>query len=233
MNSVIEESLGLQSIASAAQLKSGVTFEQLVHERFEPYIGLTADEIAQRLGLRIKRGAKNFYSVLTNRILGIGDDKTAAEFAKAGITLRTMRLKPSGMPKEAVSFRAFNYIDLVQQEWEDSDLRLNLTSRFIFVVYQLDRDEVPTLLRTQFWTMPIADVDGPAKRCFEQTVQLVMEDKAEYLPKASENKVCHVRPHGRDASDKLQTPSGRWVVRKSFWLNQRYLADQLASGEDS
>jgi len=233
MNSVIDESLRLEPAVAVDELKSGRTFEQVIHDRFRPYIGMSADDIADELGVTIRRGAKNFYSILTNRILGIGDKARAAEFEKADVTIRTMRLKPSGMPREAVSFKAFKYLDLVQQEWEDSDLRDDLTRRFFFVIYQLDRDGVPSLLRTQFWTMPIKDVEIHGRRCFERTAELILEDKADELPRSSENKVCHVRPHGRDSSDTLPTPSGKQVVRKSFWLNQRYLADQLAGGGDS
>lgn len=237
MNFVIDQSMKAQSAITAAELRTGRTLEQLIHERFAPFLGMTADRIAVEVGVTANRGAKNYYSLLTNRILkpilGVDPEKEIAEFVKAGITMRTMRLKPSGMPKEAVSFKAFDYLDLVNQEWPTSDLRDDLMRRFFFVVYQLDKNEVPTLTRTQFWSMPMRDVEGPGRACFDRTVALIREDKADYLPKSTENRVCHVRPHGRDSSDRLLTPTGRWVVRKSFWLNQRYLGDQLATGEDS
>lgn len=233
MNSVIDESLKLQAAVTASELRSGESLESLIHERFAPFIGKTADEIADQLNIGVKRGAKSFYAIITKRILGVSPDSSIAEFEKAGIIVRTMRLKPSGLPKEAVSFPAFDYCDLVEQEWENSDLRDDLTRRFFFVVYKLDRDDIPTLVRTQFWTMPPRDVEGPGRDCFNRTIELIMEDKADYLPKSTENKVCHVRPHGRDSSDTLQTPTGSRAVRKSFWLNQRYLAEQLKGGKDS
>ncbi|MBN1192815.1 MAG: DNA mismatch repair protein [Coriobacteriia bacterium] len=233
MNSVIADSLDRQAAVSASELRSGETFEDIVHSRFRLYIGLTADEIASRLDVRIKRGAKNFYAVLTKRILGIAADKKVAEFEKAGLVVRTVRLKPNGNPKEAVSFPAFDYCNLVEQQWEDSDLRGQLTRRFFFVVYQLDEKGVPTLIRTQFWTPPTYDVEYHARECFERTVVLIREDKVEYLPGTSDNEVCHVRPHGRNSHDLVPTPSGGLAVRKSFWLNQSYIARQLADAQDS
>ncbi len=233
MNSVIDNSLRLEPSVSAADLKGSRSFEQVVHDRFKPYLGMTAAEIAEALDVRIQVTAKNFYAILTKRILGVGDKSRIAEFEKADVTLKTVRLKHTGMPKEAVSFKAFDYLDLVQQEWESSSLRSDLTRRFFFVIYQLDRAGTPTLSRTKFWTMPIEDVDSHGRRCFERTVELILDDKAEELPGSGENKVCHVRPHGRNKSDTLPTPSGRQVVRKSFWLNQRYLAERLAEDSDS
>jgi len=188
MNSVIEESLTMQAAVSAHELRSGSTFEEAVHERFRPFVGMAASEIAEELGVRANRNAKAFYHLLTKRILGIQPDKKIAEFEKAGITVRTIRLRPDGVPKEAVSFKAFNYLDLIKQTWEDSDLREDLTRRFFFVIYQLDENDVPRLLRTQFWTPPIGDVDTYARECFETTVDLVREDKLEYLPRSADGK---------------------------------------------
>lgn len=226
MNTVAQGSLGMKSVA-ADEVIRGRSLEEVVVSRFEPYIGKTADEIADMAGLTAKRHAKNFYAVLTKRILGAGDKDKIAEFEKADIQVKTMRLLPNGRPKEDLPFRAFDYCDLVQQDWESSDLREVLGKRYFFVIYQLDRDDVPTLVGTRFWTMPVSDIEGPARRCFDETQSRIEEDKAEYLPKKSENRVCHVRPHGRDSRDVISTPSGRPVCRKSFWLNGSYIKDQL------
>ncbi len=233
MNSVIDRSLSLETAVAPEELKTGRTFEEVVHERFKPFIGTTPEEIAERLGVDAARNAKSFYALITKRILGVREDKKIAEFEKADIIVRTIRLKLNGVPKEAISFKAFSYLDIVTQTWEESDLREDLTRRFFFVIYQLDGQGQARLSRTQFWTPPIEDVESHGQRCFEQTVQMIKEDRAEYLPKASENKVCHVRPHGRNSRDMLPTPGGGRVVRKSFWLNQRYMAQQLATIEDS
>jgi len=230
MNAVINESLKLQSVAGAVEAtKQGVHFEQLVHARFRPYVGKTADEIADELGVKIQRGAKNFYAVLTKRILGVDPERRIAEFEKANVHVSTVRLKPNGVPKEDLPFRAFDYCDLVQQHWESSDLRNELQRRFFFVIYQLDREEVPTLTETRFWSMPVSDIEGPARECFDETIHRIEEDRADYLPKKSENVVCHVRPHGRDSRDVVPTPSGKLSCRKSFWLNGSYIKRQLDS----
>jgi DNA mismatch repair protein MutH len=214
------------SIADARALRTD-SFETLVAKHFEGYIGMTADAIAAKLEMRINRNAKNFYAVLTKRMLGVAPDATILEFDKADVQVKTIRLLPSGRPKEDVPFRAFDYCDLVEREWDDSDLRSDLSKRFLFVIYQLDAAGVPTLLGIRFWSMPVSDIEGPARDCYRETVTRVREDRAEYLPKKSENRCCHVRPHGRDSRDTVATPSGRLVCRKSFWLNGTYIRDEL------
>lgn len=230
MNSIIADSLGLQRETKAiakTEVESGASFEEAIAARFSPYIGWPADEIAAHFGLRTAPRPKSFYALLTKRILGLKDDEVAAEFAKADIQVKTMRLLPSGRPKEDISFPAFSYTGLIEQQWETSDLRDALTKRFFFVIYQLDDTDTPRLIGTRFWTMPLEDVDGLARECFDETVFRIMEDRAEYLPKKSENEAVHVRPHGRDSRDVIPTPSGGLVCRKSFWLNGTYIRRQL------
>lgn len=226
MNTVVLSSPAMKSVA-AAEVIGGRPFEEVVAERFARFAGRTADEIAEAVRLRAKRHAKNFYAVLTKRILGVAEAEKIAEFEKADIQVKTMRLLPTGRPKEDLPFRAFDYCDLMAQSWETSELRESLGKRFFFVIYQLDAAGVPRLLGTRFWTMPVSDIDGAARRCFEETQLRIAEDKAEYLPRKSENPVCHVRPHARDSRDVIPTPSGRLVCRKSFWLNGSYIKDRL------
>lgn len=226
MNSIISDAVGWTPVV-AAEVASGMDFEDAIAALFKPYIGMTAEKIAGHLGIRTSPRPKSFYALITNRILGLKDKERAAEFEKADIQVKTMRLKPNGTPKEDVSFPAFKYRDLVEQEWESSDLREALSKRFFFVIYQLDRDGVATLVGTRFWTMPVDDIEAHAKRCFERTICLIREDKAQYLPKKSENPAVHVRPHGRNSQDVLPTPAGTLVCKKSFWLNGSYLKDQL------
>ena len=50
---------------------------------------------------------------------------------------------------------------------------------------------------------------------------------ANNLPKQSESRVAHVRPHGRDSRDTLPLPDGRVMTKQCFWLNNTYIAQQI------
>ena len=47
------------------------------------------------------------------------------------------------------------------------------------------------------------------------------------FPKASENPVCHVRPHAQNANDTYELPDGRQYPKQCFWLNNTYIYDQI------
>lgn len=62
---------------------------------------------------------------------------------------------------------------------------------------------------------------------FRETSRGVSND----LPKQSESEVAHVRPHGRNAQDKLPLPDGRMMTKQCFWLNHGYLERQIREGD--
>jgi len=233
MRAVVDSGLDAKSIRREAA-EENLGLEDLVKSRFSSYIGLTSEQLAARFELNIK--AKGFFASVTNRILGLSEKDKVLDFEKAGLKVKTIRLKQNSVPKEDISFKAMDYQEVVTQDWEESDFYQDLTSRFLFVVYRIQKEddiEVTRLERVSFWTMPAADLDGEAKRCFEETVARIADGRAYELPKKSENRCVHVRPHGRNKEDTRETPQGVQVTKKCFWLNASYIAEQLRQLQDS
>ena len=92
----------------------GLDFLSLVKRRFEPYVGLSEKELAELCGYgwQGKRKPKNLCALITQHILGVEEDAKIVEFEKAGVKAKTMRVKRNGMPKESISFPAFDYFKL-------------------------------------------------------------------------------------------------------------------------
>ncbi len=206
---------------------------ELVRARFKPYIGLTQRELYVRLGLAKPNGKfpKSAGALVTNRVLGIDDDNEIDEFAKAGIRTKTIRLKGNGMPKEAISFPAFNYFELETTPFEDSDFYGYLQQKWLFVIYRQRDDGEFRLCDVMFWQMPDSDIPE-ARRCYEQMQQNVREGRADVSVRSTENRCCHVRPHARNSKDVLPQPHGAPVVKKCFWLNQSYLKEEIGARPD-
>ena len=207
-----------------------MTLLELVQNRFAPYIGLTEQELGERFGY-IKQGQrkpKNLCALVTRRILGVSDDAKIEEFEKAGIKPKTMRIKRNGTPKESVSFPYFDYFELVETPFEDSDFAGYLDQKYLFVIYREDDVErnVYRLADVAFWQMPDDDLEE-AERCYEEMRHRIAIGRAQDSVKSSESRCCHVRPHGRDSSDTLPTPQGDYVVKKCFWLNAQYLKGEI------
>ena len=232
MNIIIEkwlfekELLELEPVIKSANELEGRTFDEIVYRKFQPYIGMKVDEIRQRLGLDINPKAKNYYATLSLRILGVQTMK-AEEFEKADITIKTIRVDRNNMPKEDISFPYFKYKEIVNEDWDTSTLRSYLERRFFFVVYKYDKVKDLFLYGVKFWAMPIADIDGEVQRVWNKTVHSIKEERASYLPKKAQSPICHVRPHGKNKKDIIETPNGEFLVKKSFWLNRDYIKCQI------
>ena len=196
---------------------------ELLRKRFSPYFGMTEEELATRFGVS---KSKNRCARITKKILGVADEAEIEEFAKAGIVPKTIRLKKSGRPKEALSFPAFSYFDLAERDFEDSDFQGYLQQKYLFVLYREDDAGAYCLQDIRFWQMPEDDLRD-AELCYDKMRDNVLKGRADVSVRSSENRCCHVRPHGRDSRDTRPQPFGPPVVKKCFWLNQSYLQEEI------
>jgi DNA mismatch repair protein MutH len=166
------------------------------------------------------KNQKGFHRNLANRILSAGSG-SVQELQKADIELKTIRLNESGKPREAMSFPGFKFNEIIHQEWEDSNFFEKLECKFLFVIFRTDENGVETLDKVAYWNMPYGD-RLEAQAVWEETRRRVKID-ARNLPKATDNRVAHVRPKGRNKADTLPTPQGTQVTKQCFWLNQSYI----------
>lgn len=195
------------------------TFESATSKHFQSYLGLTLDEIASKLEYDTKSKQRKWY--LSKRILA-GNGSDISELVKADILLKTVSLTQSGKGREDMSFPAFKYLEIMRQEWEESDFSEQIEKRFLFVVFQADKDGVDRLVKTQYWNMPYED-RLEARRVWEETKLRVGID-ARNLPGKKESEVSHVRPHARNRKDVDVTPQNELLVKKCFWLDMKYIA---------
>lgn len=203
-----------------------VTFEEATRLRFEPFFGMKVSEISARFDFYKKsKNHKGFHSDLALRILADGGS-SVPELNKADIKLKTIRVRTSRktgelMPKEAMSFRNFKYLEIINQEWEESEFFEDIERRFLFVIFKLDEKGEEVLAKAFYWNMPYEDRLA-AQRVWEKT-KVQVGINARKLPKSTESAVAHVRPHARNSRDTEETPQGEQLVKKSFWLNQKYI----------
>lgn len=210
------------------------TIEEVVVDKFKKYIGKTDKEILSMLGWNPKKNSKNFKRLLANRILtGTGSNKIE-EFEKANITMRAIVLEHTGILVQSISFPAFDYKDLVTQVWYDeeeeymSDFHAQLeTKKFLFVVFQKKKDSSDIVLRkVKFWNFPMKHL-AEAERVFDKTIECINDGRYKDLPKISESEIAHVRPHGKDSTDTVETPQHTKEMKKCFWLNAKFIQREL------
>ncbi|NCU38205.1 DNA mismatch repair protein [Candidatus Saccharibacteria bacterium] len=220
-NQNIEDEL----IRTEADAERGI--EQVALGKFGNLRGLSVNELAQIYGMQGQNlRSKSYFYSLTMRILG-SKKKYIPEFEKAGIVIKTIRLRQNGTPKESMSFPAFKFQEIAEQEWEESELYDKLNQKFLFVIFRYDNEDVLRFEKVMFWNMPYADRES-AYQAWDRTKQAIVESRIERFPKISNSPVIHVRPHGKNSDDVLPFPDGSLHTKQCFWLNAKYIASQIS-----
>ncbi|MFC6206296.1 Sau3AI family type II restriction endonuclease [Levilactobacillus tongjiangensis] len=197
-----------------------------------------------------------------------------AEFEKAGIVPKTVRFDEKGRNKESMSFAPFRFKNLAQQSWDetrDSEMadwhKFLLDSKFLFIVFQMV-DGAELFQGFRFFNVPYSDLNGDIREVWEDTVSkikhgvtleavksstansgyVVNNNFVKLGQKASQRKICHVRPHAQKSdysvngksSDELPSAiiwknrpnntklfSDNWMTTQSFWFNHDYVRKQV------
>ena len=212
------------------------SFEEYVTNKIKAYRNYSVEELCDIFEISFEKRPKNLEAMLTYRILGIKGNR-AEEFEKANIVVKTIRVNSKNTIKESMSFPTFKFKELINETWEESTFYNYLSeTRFLFVVYKFDEHNELRLKGCQFWNIPYRDLEGEVRSVWERTKQVIIEGlqittkngkNYNNFPKASENRVSHVRPHARNAKDTYELPDGRVYPKQCFWLNNTYILSQL------
>jgi DNA mismatch repair endonuclease MutH len=225
--SYVNQIISGQTTATTLPITHATTIETAADRVLRPYIGKTVTEIAKQLGIH-KQGKndKGFYRNLAVRMLG-GSGRTIPELEKASVELKTIRVNQAWQPAEAMSFPGFKYLEIINEQWENSSFCTKIEQKFLLVVFRTNENGELVFATARFWNMPFPDRQE-ARRVWQETKRRISIDAAN-LPKSSDSHVAHVRPKARNAQDTLPTPQGTMLVKKCFWLNREYIANIIAS----
>lgn len=217
---------GEKVLSAVLDISEKVTFEEAVRRRFSKFEGQTVAEIAASFGLaKTSKSQKSFNRRLAVKMLAAGGN-SIPELDRAGIELKTIRLGKNGKPRESMSFPGFKFLEIINEDWEESSFFEKIEKKFLFVVFEPGDSE--ELFRGAFlWNMPYVD-RLEAQRVWEDTKRRVAIDATD-LPGITESHVAHVRPKGRDGNDKIPTPQGGMHLRQAFWLNASFIGSIINS----
>lgn len=229
------------------------SFDEYIKLKINKNIGKTDEELCLLFN-REYNNNKSQWVDLSYRMLGIKSNK-AEEFIKANIIVKSVRIEENGRMIESSPLPTITFKELVNQEWEDSDLfRYFETTKFLFVVYK-KKGKNYVLKGCKLWNMPYNDLNVDVYqgwKLIKNTVKngIKLEKKKidkkiivkNNLPKKNANRIIHIRPHTSKTFYKFkdgeifgngiytngdELPDGRWMTKQSFWINNSYIISQL------
>ncbi len=229
-------------------------FEKYIIDKINQNKGLTKEQLILKYHGKQDLKSKNIYNLLTYKMLGVNGDK-ALEFEKANIEVKTIRLNERNTITESMSFPAFNVLELLKEDWEESTVYEKFSAtKFLFVVYKKVGNTY-VLHGSMFWNMPVEDLEGQLKlewkrtyKIFKEGVKLTPKQRGKQivvssnLPKLSNTEILHVRNHsqksvyvidgvkygnGKIERDGDLLPNGDIISKQCFWLNNKYILKQI------
>lgn len=214
------------------------TFNEFVFNIIAKYKGKSQNELMKEFNIDTK--AKNVNSMLISRMFNVKSKLSETEeFQKAKIIPKTIRIEENGRIKESISFPYFKYTEIVNQDWETSDLREELeTTKYMFFIFKMENGEY-IFKGIKLWNMPEIDIETSVMEMWKKTYNTIKTGnivksiengirKTNFVG-MSENNVCHVRPHGRNASDVCKLPvadkltGATEYTKHCFWINNNYI----------
>lgn len=229
------------------------SFAELIVDKIDFYKGKSDKELCNLFGREYNNNKAQWVD-LAYRMLGIKSNR-AEEFQKANIVVKAIRLEENGVMRESSPLPTFRFKELVNQEWEESELYdYLLNTKFLFVVYKKSNN-MYYLKGAQLWSMPQEDLDSTVREGWEEIKKVVKngviltpkETKTRVIvqnnfPSKADNRIIHIRPHANKSyyvfsngmtlgngsiNDTNELPDGRRMPTQSFWLNNTYIISQI------
>lgn len=253
--SIAKEPTGVYGkLIQSVVIAKNQTIEEVVISKFKDYYGKNIDQIIALTGVELNTKSKNFYASLTKAILGIELNKEIEEFEKANIEVKTIRIELNSSIEQSVSFPAFEFTKIYTEKWSSSEFKDLIERKFLFVFLK-NNGKCYFLEKVKFWNMPLIDRNEARKVWLKTKYQIqngaIFKDyerdnqggirysqkgnpiRLNYFPKSSENKVCHVRPHGSDSTETFPLPikdkklNVTEYSKQCFWINKTYIRDEI------
>lgn len=229
---IIDNASEYEAVIKDSSILKKQSLEEYILNKLKPYYNQDIEFLKHKFDIPYTVSNKSFTYLLAKGMLNVVNEKIE-EFEKANIKIKAIRLRPDGMPKESMSFPAFKYTEIVNEEWLDSELYETFsTTKYLFMIYQYIDDNTLLFKKAMFWNVPEKDLNSEIKKVWETTVKRIKNNEYNNLPRISESPVLHVRPHAQNANDTYPTLDGKQAIKKCFWLNASYIKKQIEESED-
>ena len=238
MTQLVRKYIGNYSDVEKILKKTTISFNEFVNTIVNKYKGKSQKELMKEFNL--DSSAKNINSILISRMFNVKINlRETEEFQKANIIPKTVRIEENGSIKESISFPSFKFTEIINQNWETCYLKKELeTTKYMFFIFKKEKNDY-IFKGIKLWNMPQIDIETSVMDMWKKTYNTIKSGKiVRYIKDGkrktnfvgiSENDVCHVRPHARDAKDTFKLPVRDKLTglteytKQCFWINSNYI----------
>ena len=243
MTQLVRKYIGDYSDVEKIIKDTTLDFNTYINRTIQKYIGMSQSQLMKQLD--INSTSKSVFSIIVNKMFHVSKNlRETDEFQKANIIPKTIRVEENGKIKESMSFPYFKFKEIVDTPFEESNIRNELeTTKYMFFVFKKVKGEY-VFKGIKLWNMPELIIEDNVRKMYEKTQEVLKNGnivkeikngvRTTNFPGMGENKVCHVRPHGRNAADTCELPiqdkltGVKEYTKQCFWLNNSYIEEIIS-----
>ncbi len=231
------------------QRANNVPYATIIHTALEKYIGKSVQELAEMFDLNVQ--SKSINRNIISSILDIeGLNDGYDNFSKETIKIKSVTLNENNKFNNGMSLNPFSFEDIVNEEWDTSELRLTFKKNiFLFVIFKEESPSNIVLTKCLGWTIDNDILDNNIKEVWEivqmnlkigKVISFIDINKRmkTTFPSTTFNGVCFVAAHAHSKKDTAQLPVADKLTgitdltKHSFWITKDYLYDILGITND-
>ena len=236
----VHKNIKFESLIDSLKIKASHDLEETLLKKLHGFTGMTLGVFAQRFNIDIPKG-KNAAATIVKKAIGFKNvNSRIKEFEQTGVEIRIVPVRSfDKRPWEAVSFPSFRLSEFIGEKWDNSLLK-DYVDRILFIPIYRDEQRTPlserTIEQAFFWT-PSKEEEEMIKKEWKRYQDEVWQGKCKVikekrgdvirevtgLSKESQTMMIHIRPHGKDRTDRDVNRLGNSVVKQSFWLNKAFV----------
>jgi len=226
------------------QPKEFISLEDHVMKIFKPHFGKDIVELSSEFDIPLGSGKSkysNFIKDFSKDLLNVNSLESIDEFVKSGMKIKVCRVDSNNLPAEDVSFPAFHFADLVNEDWEDSSFNQNFQNKFLFIFIKIDGKK-KSFDSAKFWKMSKSDLNEirvlwqHTKNIIESgkiVKQIKNERRETYFQNKLGTEVAHVRTHATLTTETYPLPvkelltGANEYTRHSIYMNKEYVKNNI------
>ena len=256
LTTIIKESMGEAAFEQINNQSKKPNICDVILGELYAWYGMSETQLRARFP-EVGKG-KGAYAMLVSKMLGLKDLENSEVFQKANIHVKTVRVEENGTIEQYMSFGAFEFCDVANTDWEDSEWHSYFSgAKFLFAFFRKKGGEY-YFDKAMFYSLPEIVPDGFMKYTYNKTQETLLKGEIVYKVQDGinrngepckihsnnfvgirENPVCHVRPHGRTflkTQNPLPVPdklTGYTTFESQcLWLDKKYIR-AVYEGKDS
>lgn len=229
-----------ESILDSLKIENMKDFEYKILSALHKYEGKSILELSQIFDIKIANG-KNQVATILKKMIGFKNvSSKIKEFEQLGILVKSVKLRrEDNILLEAISFPTMKLQEFAQESWEESTFKSYITKILFIPVYHDGKGLEEKYLASAFFWTPSKEEETQIHdewKMYQNEVKIGAckvkriknSSKKGYkevsaLSKESQTQIIHMRPHGKDSTDRDEDTFGNSIVKQCFWLNKKFV----------